>query len=44
MVAGGMSGVSLWAAIYPTDVIKSRSQVTSPFLFKIEMLDEKSYF
>eukprot|EP00795_Rhopilema_esculentum_P000074 gene74-9685_t len=27
VIAGGMGGVSLWATIYPTDVIKSRSQV-----------------
>ena len=27
ILAGGVGGVALWTAIYPTDVIKSRMQV-----------------
>lgn len=36
IIAGGMGGISLWATIYPADVIKSRSQVC--------LLSDNSYF
>lgn len=29
MICGGIGGVSLWVAIFPSDVIKSRVQVQS---------------
>ena len=34
IIAGGMGGVSLWATIYPADVIKSKSQVRSLLVIK----------
>lgn len=29
MLSGGIGGVALWTAIFPTDVVKSRIQVES---------------
>ncbi len=29
MICGGLGGVTLWVAVFPTDVIKSRIQVST---------------
>ena len=38
MVSGGVGGVTLWIAIFPFDVVKSRVQVTNTSEPMIRML------
>ena len=40
VVAGGVGGISLWATVYPADVIKSRNQV-SPLLRNLVSTSEQ---